>query len=86
VPAKAIGHPDKGRVWLEVNGKPRQNGDLSQLIWKVPEVISYLSGLFTLRPGDLIYTGTPAGVGAVVRGDRLHGGVEGVGELKVTVA
>jgi fumarylpyruvate hydrolase len=85
VPAREIGHPAKGRVWLEVNGKPRQNGDLSQLIWKVPEVISYLSGLFTLRPGDLIYTGTPAGVGAVVRGDRLHGGVDGVGELKVTV-
>ncbi len=85
VPAKEIGHPDKGRVWLEVNGQVRQDGDLAQLIWKVPEVISYLSGLFTLRPGDLIYTGTPAGVGAVRRGDRLHGGVDGVGELTVTV-
>lgn len=85
VPAKEIGHPDKGRVWLEINGQVRQDGDLAQLIWKVPEVISYLSGLFTLRPGDLIYTGTPAGVGAVKRGDKLRGGVDGVGELTVTV-
>lgn len=85
VPAKEIGHPGKGRVWLEVNGETRQNGDLAQLIWKVPEVISYLSGLFVLRPGDLIFTGTPAGVGAVHRGDRLRGGVDGVGELSVTV-
>ena len=66
-------------------GQKRQEGDLSQLIWKVPEVISYLSGLFTLRPGDLIYTGTPAGVAAVKRGDRLHGGVDGVGELRIAV-
>lgn len=85
VPAKEIGHPDKGRVWLEINGKVRQDGDLAQLIWKVPEMISYLSGLFTLRPGDLIFSGTPAGVGAVNRGDRLVGGVDGVGELSVTV-
>ena len=85
VRATEIGHPAKGRVWLEVNGQKRQEGDLSQLIWKVPEVISYLSGLFTLRPGDLIYTGTPAGVAAVKRGDRLHGGVDGVGELRIAV-
>lgn len=85
VRAGEIGHPAKGRVWLEVNGRKRQEGDLSQLIWKVPEVISYLSGLFTLRPGDLIYTGTPAGVAAVERGDRLHGGVDGVGEVRITV-
>lgn len=85
VRAGEIGHPAKGRVWLEVNGRKRQEGDLSQLIWKVPEVISYLSGLFTLRPGDLIYTGTPAGVAAVERGDRLHGGVDGVGEIRITV-
>lgn len=85
VRASEIGHPDKGRVWLEVNGQTRQNGDLAQLIWKVPEMIAYLSQLFTLRPGDLIYSGTPAGVGAVQRGDRLHGGVEGVGEIRITV-
>ncbi|GIK98316.1 MAG: fumarylacetoacetase [Alphaproteobacteria bacterium] len=85
VRASEIGHPDKGRVWLEVNGETRQSGDLSQLIWKVPEMIAYLSRLFTLRPGDLIYSGTPAGVGAVKRGDRLHGGVDGVGEIRITV-
>jgi len=85
VRASEIGHPDKGRVWLEVNGETRQNGDLAQLIWKVPEMIAYLSQLFTLRPGDLIYSGTPAGVGAVKRGDRLHGGVDGVGEIRITV-
>ena len=56
------------------------------MIWKVPEIISYLSGLFTLAPGDLIYSGTPAGVGAVERGDRLHGAVEGVGEITIQVA
>jgi fumarylpyruvate hydrolase len=86
VPASQIGHPDQGRVWLNVNGELRQEGDLNQLIWKVPEMISYLSGLFTLAAGDLIYSGTPSGVGAVVRGDVMHGGVEGVGEIEITVA
>lgn len=85
VPASAIGHPSQGAVWLKVNGEPRQKGDLNQLIWKVPEMIAYLSGLFELRAGDLIYSGTPAGVGPVKRGDALHGGVDGVGELKITV-
>jgi fumarylpyruvate hydrolase len=68
-----------------VNGAVRQQGDLNQLIWKVPEMISYLSGLFTLQPGDIIMTGTPAGVGAVTRGDVLEGFVEGVGKLEVVV-
>ena len=85
VPASDIGHPDQGRVWLNVNGELRQEGDLNQLIWKVPEMISYLSGLFTLAAGDLIYSGTPSGVGAIVRGDVMHGGVEGVGELEISV-
>ena len=85
MPASAIGHPAQGAVWLKVNGEPRQKGDLNQLIWKVPEMIAYLSGLFELRAGDLIFSGTPAGVGPVKRGDVLHGGVDGVGELKVTV-
>jgi fumarylpyruvate hydrolase len=85
VPASRIGHPASGRIWLEVNGATRQDGDLGQMIWKVPEVIAYLSGLFTLRPGDLIFTGTPAGVSAVARGDRLRGGVEAVGEIEVSV-
>ncbi len=85
VPAAQIGHPAKGLVWLDVNGERRQKGDLSQLIWSIPETISYLSGLFTLAPGDLIMTGTPAGVGAVKRGDVMRGGVEGVGEIEVRV-
>lgn len=85
VPAAEIGHPDKGRVWLEINGKLRQEGDLAQLIWKIPETIAILSGLFTLAPGDLIFTGTPAGVGPVKRGDHIKGGVEGVGEIETKV-
>ena len=85
VPASEAGHPANGRVWLEVNGELKQEGDLAQLIWNIPETISILSGLFTLAPGDLIFTGTPAGVGPVKRGDHLKGGVEGVGEIEITV-
>ncbi len=84
-PASVIGHPASGRVQLTVNGEIRQDGDLDQMIWKVPEMISYLSGLFTLCPGDLIFSGTPAGVGALSKGDVLKGIVEGVGELETTV-
>jgi fumarylpyruvate hydrolase len=85
VPASQIGHPTKGAIWLDVNGKRRQTGDLSQLIWNVPETIAYLSTLFTLAAGDVIMTGTPAGVAAVQRGDVLHGGVEGIGEIECRV-
>ncbi len=85
VPASRIGHPDSGAVWLKVNGVTKQSGDLNQLIWKVPEMISYLSGLFTLQPGDLIYSGTPAGVASLKRGDHLHGGVDGIGEIEIRV-
>ncbi|MPR12367.1 fumarylacetoacetate hydrolase family protein [Microvirga tunisiensis] len=85
VPASEIGHPTSGAVTLKVNAEIRQQGDLNQLIWKVPEMISYLSGLFTLQPGDVIMTGTPAGVGAVVRGDVLEGFVEGIGKIEVVV-
>jgi fumarylpyruvate hydrolase len=85
VPASRTGHPTKGAVWLDVNGKRRQTGDLSQLIWKIPETIAYLSGLFTLAAGDLIMTGTPAGVGAIERGDVMKGGVEGIDEIEVKV-
>ena len=84
-PAAAIGHPARGAISLEVNGAERQSGDLSQLIWKVPEIISCLSGLFTLAAGDLIFTGTPSGVGPVAPGDRLLGRVAGVGEIEVEV-
>jgi len=85
VPASAIGHPARGNVRLDVDGELRQDGDLAQMIWKTPEVIAYLSRLFTLAPGDLIFTGTPKGVGPVQRGDRLAGRIEGVGELQVEV-
>jgi len=85
VPASVIGHPKKGAVWLKVNGAVKQQGDLSQLIWGVPETISYLSVLFELKPGDLIFSGTPAGVSAVKRGDVLQGGVDGIGEITVKV-
>ena len=86
VPAADIGHPARGAIELDVNGAQRQRGDLSQLIWKVPEIISCLSGLFTLAGGDLVFTGTPSGVGPVARGDRLLGRVAGVGEIEVEVA
>ena len=85
VPASEIGHPDHGAIWLEVNGEMRQQGDLNQLIWKVPEMISYLSGLFELAAGDLIMSGTPSGVGPVARGDRLHGHIDGIGDLECRV-
>jgi len=86
VPASRIGHPAAGRVWLKVNGALKQDGDLNQLIWKVPEVIATLSTWFRLAPGDLIFTGTPAGVGPIHRGDHLEGGVDGVGTLDFKVA
>jgi len=81
-----VGHPAKGAIWLKVNGKVTQKGDLSELIWNVPETISYLSKLITLRAGDLIMSGTPAGVGPVKAGDKLEGHVDGVGDLTVTYA
>jgi fumarylpyruvate hydrolase len=85
VPATRIGHPAAGRVTLKVNGELRQEGDLNQLIWKVPEMIAYLSDYFQLQPGDVIMTGTPSGVNAVARGDVMEASVEGVGELTVRV-
>jgi len=81
-----VGHPAKGAIWLKVNGEIKQKGDLSELIWNVPETISYLSHLITLRPGDIIMSGTPAGVGPIKPGDKLEGHVEGVGDLMVSYA
>jgi fumarylpyruvate hydrolase len=86
VPAAGKPHPASGRIWLEVNGKPRQQGDIADMIWSVPEIIAELSTWFELAAGDLIFTGTPAGVGALVPGDRVRGGVEGVGTLAFTMA
>lgn len=84
-PAAKTGHPAKGAVTLEVNGELRQQGDLADLIWSVPETISYLSDYYALAPGDIIFTGTPAGVAAVVPGDKLVGKVEGFGTLEVRI-
>ena len=85
VPAADIGHPSEGAIWLKVGGGMRQEGDLNQLIWKVPEMIAFLSGLFELKPGDLIMSGTPSGVGRVERGDLLEGHIDRVGNLRVKV-
>jgi fumarylpyruvate hydrolase len=86
VPAAKVGSVARGAIWLDVNGERRHAGDLAQLIWKIDETIAYLSGLFELGAGDLIFTGTPAGVGAVKPGDRLHAHVDGVGDLEIEVA
>ncbi|HET9959432.1 MAG TPA: fumarylacetoacetate hydrolase family protein [Polyangiaceae bacterium] len=83
--ATDIGHPKKGNIRLSVNGVDRQNADLEQLLWPVADLIVELSKLFVLRPGDLIYTGTPAGVGPVKPGDELRGNIEGVGELAIRI-
>lgn len=85
VPASQMGHPESGAIWLKVNDELRQQGDLNQMIWKTQEMIAILSRLFELKPGDLIMTGTPAGVGPVERGDVMHGHVEGVGEIEFKV-
>ena len=80
-----VGHPERGAIWIEVNGAVRQRGDLSEMIWSVPEIIAELSTYFELRPGDLIFTGTPAGVGRVVRGDSLVGGIDELDTLRTTI-
>ncbi|MGN6319792.1 fumarylacetoacetate hydrolase family protein [Trinickia sp.] len=85
-PVSRVGHIERGAIWLKVNGADRQRSDVSQLIWSTAETIAYLSTLFELKSGDLIFTGTPEGVAAVVRGDLMTGGVEGLGELSVRVA
>lgn len=84
VPAARIGHPAQGKIEITVNGKVQQSCDLSQMIWSVPEAIAYLSHYVALAPGDLLMTGTPAGVSAVKPGDTLRGTCEGVGEIVVT--
>ncbi|HTJ92244.1 MAG TPA: fumarylacetoacetate hydrolase family protein [Pararobbsia sp.] len=80
-----IGHPGEGAIWLDVDGKQAQRGDLNELIWSVAETIAYLSKFFELKAGDLIFSGTPSGVGPVKRGQLLEGGVAGVGQLRLNV-
>ena len=82
-PASKIGHPAKGAIWLKANGATKQTGDLKDMIWPLPDIIRYLTEMVALAPGDLIFTGTPAGVGPVVAGDSLEGHVDGVGDLAV---
>jgi fumarylpyruvate hydrolase len=85
VPAQHVEDPTRGAIWLDVNGQRRQTGDLGQMIWDIPNQIAFLSTLFELEAGDLIFTGTPSGVGALSRGDKLKGHIDGVGDLDVTV-
>jgi fumarylpyruvate hydrolase len=85
-PIAQTGLIEQGGIRLDVNGAQRQSGDINQLIWKVPEIIEHLSRYFVLQPGDLIFTGTPAGVGAVQKGDLLEGTVDKLGSLRVKVA
>src|SRR3546814_2014902 len=85
VPASEIGHPPQGAIWLKVNGALRQEGNLDQMICKVPEMMSYPSGLFELAARDVILSGSPPGVAAVNPGDVRHGHVDGVGDLHTKV-
>jgi fumarylpyruvate hydrolase len=84
-PVEQVGHPRKGAISLSVNGEVRQKGDLSQMIWNVPEIIENLSTQYVLKAGDLIFTGTPAGVGPVKAGDRIEGTIEGLGTTHFTI-
>ena len=85
VPSSTCGHPRQGALWLDVNGVERQRADLSGLLWPVPELVAMLSRSVTLMPGDLIYTGTPAGVGPLLPGDVVSAGVEGLGQFSMTM-
>ena len=84
-PASGIGHPDTRRIRLRQNGTLRQTSDIGQLVWSAPEIIAHLSGFYHLGPGDLIFTGTPAGVGPVAPGDRLEGEIDGIGALTTLI-
>ena len=84
-PVATSGHVEGGAIWLEVNGETRQRASLSEMIWSVPEIVAELSTYFELRPGDLVFTGTPEGVGPVRRGDSLVGGIDGLETLRTTI-
>lgn len=85
LPVNQTDHPAEGGIWLKVNGEARQQGNLNEQIWQVPEIISYLSQAVELQPGDLIYTGTPAGVGEIKPGDVVTGGIENIGTFSFTL-
>ena len=84
-PASSVGHPAKGRIWLAVNDKVKQDQDIADLIWSVPEIIAFASRSMRLEAGDLIMTGTPSGVGPIVAGDQVTGGVDGLGEITISL-
>ena len=85
-PISKIGHPQDARIWLAVNDVIKQDSNINKLIWSVPEMISILSKTMALLPGDIIYTGTPEGVGPINKGDKVTGGVEGIGEVSITIS
>lgn len=84
-PLQETGRVSAGAIWLDVNGKRRQTGDIADMIWNTAELLAQLSTLYQLLPGDLVFTGTPAGIGAVQRGDLLEGGVDGVATLAIRI-
>ncbi|MDA9441654.1 fumarylacetoacetate hydrolase [Bradyrhizobium sp. CCBAU 51745] len=84
-PVSEVGHPNAGRIWLAVDGTLKQDSDISKLIWPVPDIIAICSQSMALKPGDLIMTGTPEGVGPVRRGQVMTGGIEGLGEIRIPV-
>lgn len=84
-PAAEIGHPERGAIWIKVNGEIRQHGDISDMVWKPAEVVARLSRYSRLEPGDIVYTGTPKGPAPVIRGDRLEGHIDEIGDLVVTI-
>jgi fumarylpyruvate hydrolase len=83
--ASSVGHPNKGRIWLAVNGNVKQDADIAELIWSVPEIIAILSRSMAIKAGDLIMTGTPAGVGPIVPGDVVTGGIDGLGSIEIKI-
>ena len=85
VPIADVGPLDTGRIWLAVNGETKQDADLGELIWSMPEIISIVSHSMRLEPGDLIYTGTPAGVGPIVAGDHVTGGIDGLAQIAIDI-
>jgi fumarylpyruvate hydrolase len=84
-PASEIGHPAKARIWLKVNGEMRQDGDIEQMIWNTAEIIAKLSQQVSVGAGDIIMTGTPAGVAAIVKGDKIECGIDGIGTLRCSI-
>ena len=85
VPVSECGHPRSGQIWLNLNGLAKQHGDLNDMIWSIPEIIQHLSVFFELQPGDLIFTGTPEGVGPVQPGDVITAGIDGIAEFTLLV-